>query len=290
MKRAWGIWDETSQKWLPNPLTGQFGGPARYKTRGEAERAADQDWRPLNPDRVFTVKLIKEGARRPMREPESRDPQAPYTIEDVNTLTGSRNHRRASKYETYDDAHAQATAKAKRTRSFVHYNILDNRERVVATLKGETGEEVPPGSLGESPQIVADFDTLDDLIQHAAVELGATHVAGDGAHTKLYFPRGGQYPYEEAKVWKQAGYWHSEKRRVGVETLPSDARSIGRAQGRRAAENRGGHVRDYIAFDRRGRPIGPPFKRYGDARDKAERAGGHVEFVPKHVREKGTRR
>ncbi|KKK66133.1 hypothetical protein LCGC14_2967150, partial [marine sediment metagenome] len=35
---------------------------------------------------------------------------------------------------------------------------------------------------------VADFNTIDDLIAHAARELGATHVLIAGPETRLYFP------------------------------------------------------------------------------------------------------
>lgn len=89
-----------------------------------------------------------------------------------------------------------------------------------------------------SPRVVADFNTLDDLISHAARDLGATHASGDEANTKLYFPRGGQFPYEEATVWRKNGYWHAQgpSARTGIARLPSDARSIGGRSERRAAE------------------------------------------------------
>ena len=90
----------------------------------------------------------------------------------------------------------------------------------------------PPGHPKATPGFqeaparhrVADFDTIDDLIAHAA-QLGATHVLVAGAHTKLFFPRGGQYPYEEARVWRENRYWHAEGpgARRGVRQLPQDA-------------------------------------------------------------------
>jgi hypothetical protein len=88
-------------------------------------------------------------------------------------------------------------------------------------------------------RVVADFNTLEDLVAHAGRELGATHVSGHDAGTKLYFPRGGHYPYEEASVWRKNGYWHAQGpgARTGVGGLPRDARPIGGA-GRRAAEAR----------------------------------------------------
>lgn len=88
---------------------------------------------------------------------------------------------------------------------------------------------------------VADFDTIDDLVGHA-VQLGATHVLVAGAHTKLFFPRGGQYPYEEARVWRKNGYWHAEGpgARRGVHQLPQDAAALNMHIGRqrRTAEAR----------------------------------------------------
>lgn len=84
---------------------------------------------------------------------------------------------------------------------------------------------------------VADFNTLDDLIEHAKNELGATHVTVAGPDTRIYFPRGGQHPYEEAKVWRKGGYWHAEGpgARRGTE-LPRGAKPIlGRSDPRHAA-------------------------------------------------------
>lgn len=86
------------------------------------------------------------------------------------------------------------------------------------------------------PRVVADFNTLEDLIEHARTELGATHVTLAGPDTRIYFPRGGQYPYEEARVWRKGGYWHAEGpgARQGT-SLPRGARPIG-ARGQWAAE------------------------------------------------------
>lgn len=45
------------------------------------------------------------------------------------------------------------------------------------------------------------------------------------------------------------------------------------------------HVRDYIAVDRRDRPVGPRHKGYSDAKRDADNAGGIVKFVPSTARE-----
>jgi hypothetical protein len=108
------------------------------------------------------------------------------------------------------------------------------------------------GAVGapRSP-VVADFNTFVDLVTHAADQLGATHVAIElvggtgqaGPGTLLFFPRGGQYPYEEARVRRKAGYWHAEGpgSRTGISQLPSSAVPIenwlaARGQRRAAAE------------------------------------------------------
>jgi hypothetical protein len=121
---------------------------------------------------------------------------------------------------------------------------------------------------------VADFNTLDDLIEHARDELGATHVdpEHDTYNARIFFPRkDGQY--EVANTWKKAGYWHATGpgSREIIRYLPPGTQVIG---GRR------GHaVRDYEAIDRRDRVIAGPFKSYGDAKDAAGPAGA-VRFVP----------
>ena len=84
---------------------------------------------------------------------------------------------------------------------------------------------------------VADFNTLGDVVRHAADELGATHVIMAGPETRIYFPRGGAYPYEEARVWRKAGYWHAEgpHARQGVSRLPPEAQPIEGSRRRAAA-------------------------------------------------------
>jgi len=135
-------------------------------------------------------------------------------------------------------------------------------------------EVAPRGELEEAVgHRVADFNTLSDLIRHAGDE-GATHVLVAGSNSKLYFPRSdGQY--DEAKVFRQNGYWHlsAPSDRKTVHQLPADAAPVGEI-GRR------GVVRDYIAVDPRDRQVAGPFKHYSDARKEADNAGGIVKFVP----------
>ena len=60
-----------------------------------------------------------------------------YTIESVNSLLGSRQHRKASKYATFEEACAVARKESERSRKFVTYNVLDGRGRVVASYQGD---------------------------------------------------------------------------------------------------------------------------------------------------------
>ncbi len=95
---------------------------------------------------------------------------------------------------------------------------------------------VPIRGVRETP-VVADFNTIDDLVKHARGE-GATHVSnpsGVGSETKLYFPlRDGGYA--EASVWRKEGYWHTQAPsvRARVAKLPAEAQRIGRSGGRAA--------------------------------------------------------
>lgn len=141
--------------------------------------------------------------------------------------------------------------------------------------------------LKSTRHVVRDFDTLEDLVGHAAHELGATHVSGDGPTTKIYFPRGGTHPYEAASVRRKGGYWHADGpgAREGVAKLPAGAKTLsGAPRSRRAAE-----VRDYEAVDSRNRRIAGPFKSFGDAKQAAG-TGGHVKYVRPQARVEARRR
>jgi len=88
------------------------------------------------------------------------------------------------------------------------------------------------GSAREAEHRVADFNTLDDLIEHARKE-GATHVYkghkswGDPNEAYLYFPRG-DGSYEEAGVYNERGYFHvpAQTSRGTVPQLPRNAYPI----------------------------------------------------------------
>ncbi len=96
------------------------------------------------------------------------------------------------------------------------------------------------GVTREAHHVVRDFSTLPDLVKHAKSDLGATHVSGQGAETRIYFPLGsGQY--EEATVWQKGNYWHATGpgARQRVAKPPRDAKPItqqGRGGRRRLAE------------------------------------------------------
>lgn len=133
---------------------------------------------------------------------------------------------------------------------------------------------------GAPSHVVADFNTLEDLIRHEHDQNGATHVLVDGPRTRIYYPLRRHGGYDEARVWQKEGYWHTQapSARKPVQRLPENAGEIGTRVRYRA-------VNDYIAVDRRDRTVAGPFKSYGDAKQEAERVVGFVKFVPsKEVR------
>lgn len=121
---------------------------------------------------------------------------------------------------------------------------------------------------------VADFNSLDDLIEHA----GASHLDTDEHRVanKLYVPEG--RGHRELRVWQKEGYWHAQSPENGklVNRLPSSATPIIN----RSPRKKWFGVRDYEAVDNRDRHIAGPFKSYSDARAAAGSAGV-VKFVPK---------
>jgi hypothetical protein len=101
---------------------------------------------------------------------------------------------------------------------------------------------------------LADFTSLDDLIEHARQE-GATHVLQIDDETHLYFQRR-DGRYEKSEVWQKDGYWHTQGpgSRAVVRRPPEGAKSIeGVARrGRIATEaggTRGGPARRYYVVD-----------------------------------------
>lgn len=87
---------------------------------------------------------------------------------------------------------------------------------------------------------VADFSTLPELVKHARSMDGATHIAGHGSETRIYFPRGdGQY--EEATVWQRGNYWHAlgPGARQLVRRLPQGAKPLTGREMRWASEKSG---------------------------------------------------
>jgi uncharacterized protein GlcG (DUF336 family) len=60
-----------------------------------------------------------------------------FTLEHVNSLLGTRQHRKAAPYVTKELALERANEEAKRTRSFVTINVLDARGNTVASVKGK---------------------------------------------------------------------------------------------------------------------------------------------------------
>lgn len=131
--------------------------------------------------------------------------------------------------------------------------------------------------VDETPHHVADFNTLDDLVEHAAQE-GATHAIVAGANTQIFYPRGGQHPYETATVWRKSGYWHAQGpgARTGVRQLPRGAEPIGARSGQRAAETQEAGLLRSTDLDRR-YPLGWTMAK--DLMDWSYRRKGAVETI-----------
>ena len=82
---SYGIWDVGRKKWMPDPLLGHMSRrPESFKTRGEAERTADREWRKLNPDVKFEVRPLPstEESRR-TRKPSAHAAGADYAREQL---------------------------------------------------------------------------------------------------------------------------------------------------------------------------------------------------------------
>jgi hypothetical protein len=104
--------------------------------------------------------------------------------------------------------------------------------------------------LRATRRVVADFNTLPELIEHAKTVDGASHILILGTQVKLYFPLDNGR-YDVGTVWQEHGYWHAPAKsaRTVVTRLPAGAEPIGshtQRVGRRAGEAR-----------RRREPTGP---------------------------------
>jgi len=194
-------------------------------TRREAARQLEASFRNRAENGEYDDVDIRRGAS------EARDPY-PYPTSHTGQYRLTRDGKevlRGSEGEIWKWMHRHESSSIEHALRYEGYKIEPISQH--GTREGRSSR-------------VADFNTLHDLIAHAANELGATHVAGHDANTRIYFPRGGQWPYEEAQVRRKAGYWHADgpHARTGVASLPSDAKPIGRS--RRAAEPRQISTRD----------------------------------------------
>ena len=93
---------------------------------------------------------------------------------------------------------------------------------------------------------VADFNTLDDLIEHELTQNNASHVDRTNTRgSRIFYPTGDGY--EVSSVWQKGGYWHTQapSARSLTKHLSRGAQPI---EGRRTPRT----VRDYEAIDRLG--------------------------------------
>ena len=265
---VWGIWDVGRKQWMPDPLKGHIDtSPARYKSKTEAKRKADRDWRALNPGEQFEVRPLSEARRYPKPSPPPRRFVSPRAKEAAGR-SGPKQVHRPGKHGTlhlwritYKDADNPAFGEDALNKWAYDKQAAWDAFNEQVNSEGESWEIVKiepvldtgPKKLSfdeaKEGHRVADFNTIDDLIAHAGRELGATHVSyeHDLHGNKLYFPRkDGQY--EVANVWQKAGYWHAagpDSREI-VRHLPQGAVPINssdtwiqrRWSGKRATEAR----------------------------------------------------
>jgi hypothetical protein len=99
--------------------------------------------------------------------------------------------------------------------------VLQQGEELRGAVKSKLAREArrPTAHRRPSGHQVADFSTLPEIIEHARREGGATHVRVAGANTTIYYPTS-DGEYEQAKVWRQGGYWHGQ--------APGDRAIVGR--------------------------------------------------------------
>lgn len=62
------------------------------------------------------------------------------------------------------------------------------------------------------PHLVADFNTIDDLLHHERDQNGATHVFRSRGSVRIYYPNRNDKlnPYKEGIAWQENGYWHAQ--------------------------------------------------------------------------------
>jgi hypothetical protein len=262
---TWGIWDHTRQSWLPDPLKSPVDkSPARYKSRTKADIEAGK-WRELNPDDTFEVLPYPQGTgvRETRHVAEHRVASSELAKKYPRGWTMAKHlmdwsYRRKGAIERISVA---TIRKQGYSVEQVRAALMDNEtfERFDGTTyigsDGSGGmwrvEITENVTEARAPHLVADFNTLDDLIEHAGRELGATHVEWehDLQGTRLFFPRkDGQF--EVANTWQKAGYWHATGpgHREIVRHLPQGAQSLGGVVGRLAKTGRVQETGDYGTF------------------------------------------
>jgi hypothetical protein len=103
-----------------------------------------------------------------------------------------------------------------------------------------------------TPNRVADFSTLPELIEHARDVDGATHVHIAGRQVTLFYPRT-DGRFAQGVAWQARGYWHAPgpSDRAIINRLPPGAEPIGshtRRAGRQVS-GRGSRARKKSAVD-----------------------------------------
>lgn len=86
---GWGIYDVGRKKWMHNPLRAPVDmSPARFATKSEADRAADRDWRKLNPGSKFVARRLPAHADSRTGTPMYRSAQHASMFVTIEYLDG----------------------------------------------------------------------------------------------------------------------------------------------------------------------------------------------------------
>lgn len=86
------------------------------------------------------------------------DAGPPYTLEELNELTGSRVHRKATVYTTREDALSRMREKVRSMRPFAVVSVLDRAGNEVESARGEAGgssQQKNPSSRHRAGEVLA---------------------------------------------------------------------------------------------------------------------------------------
>lgn len=109
------------------------------------------------------------------------DAGPPYTLEDLNRLTGTRAHRRATTYSNREEAESAAINKTRRMRDFMRVNVLDRRGDVVASFAGGSGNRENPWTTTDTWIVVGAFFGVPLVLGLAGLAVAAAKIPAQTA-------------------------------------------------------------------------------------------------------------